>query len=405
MAQEVGRPAGPRTATGCVLALGALVGGLVLVPPAAAAPRERAGCSPHARILHSPRVGSREVQVKAVNDRGDVVGFADSSVPGRRATHAILWRHGRTARAVDLGVLPGYSASEAYGVNNHRVVFGMLYDKRDRTVPFRWAAGVMTILTDPGGRVRQAEVSQRNAINDLGQIAATLVVAGQRQAVRWSPDGRAELLSPLPGHTWTDAFGINEDGVVSGWSRLLPSDDGQENPVVWEASGQVVPLQTVPDRADGIAEATNASGLTVGYLGNDGTDGIPGVPNTDPERDNAVVWTSRTSAPLFLGRPARVHDVAELTDVNDRGQAIGMAGHLTDTGFIAARARIWRPGWTSLRRLPLPAAARRSRVVVAELNDINNRGDVVGNVYGLAATDYSALRRIDPVLWRCPFGR
>ena len=44
-------------------------------------------------------------------------------------------------------------------------------------------------------------------------------------------------------------------------------------------------------------------------------------------------------------------------------------------------------------------------MVVTNLNDINNRGDIVGNVYGLAAKDFSALRRIDPVLWTCPFGR
>ena len=52
---------------------------------------------------------------------------------------------------------------------------------------------------------------------------------------------------------------------------------------VWGPGGRelraldaVVPLRTVPGRADGIAQATNASGLTVGYLGNQ-TD-------TEPER-------------------------------------------------------------------------------------------------------------------------
>ena len=103
--------------------------------------------------------------------------------------------------------------------------------------------------------------------------------------------------------------------------------------MLWDASGKVVALKTAPGRADGIAEATNRSGLTVGYLGNLGTDGMPGVPNTDPERDNAVVWQSRTAAPRLLGRPAPVHVIAELVDVNDSGQAAGMSGTLTNTGF------------------------------------------------------------------------
>lgn len=42
--------------------------------------------------------------------------------------------------------------------------------------------------------------------------------------------------------------------------------------------------------------------------------------------------------------------------------------------------------------------------VVTGLNDIDVRGAIVGNVYGLAAKDDGALRRIDPVLWRCAFG-
>jgi hypothetical protein len=42
--------------------------------------------------------------------------------------------------------------------------------------------------------------------------------------------------------------------------------------------------------------------------------------------------------------------------------------------------------------------------VVAALNDINNRGDIVGNLYGVASKDYASLRRIDPVLWTCQFG-
>ena len=280
--------------------------------------------------------------------------------------HAILWKGGKVEGAVDLGVLPGYVSSEAYGVNNDRVVFGLLYDKKDRTFPFRWEDGRMTVLKGPNGRRQQADVSQRNTINDRGQMVATLIVAGQRQAVRWSPDGKATLLPALPGHTWTDAFGINSDGVVSGWSRKLPNDDGEENPVLWDASGKVVPLKTAPGRADGIAEATNRSGLTVGYLGNLGTDGIPGVPNTDPERDNAVVWQSRTARPRLLGRPAPVHFIAELVDVNDRGQAAGMSGNLTNTGFAAVEPRIWRTGWTSLRPLAIPAAAQKSRVVVTD---------------------------------------
>ena len=362
-------------------------------PPAADA-AGAAACSASMSVLKSPLVGSREVQAKALNDRGDVVGFADA----RDGTdHAILWKGGRVARAVDLGVLPGYVSSEAYGVNNDRVVFGLLYDNSERTFPFRWEDGRMTVLRGPDGRRQQADVPDRNALNERGEIAATLISAGRRRAVRWTREGKATFLPALPGHAWTNAWSIGKDGVVSGWSRKLPNDDGENNPVIWTKSGKVIPMKTAPGRADGAAEATNRSGLTVGYLGNLGTD-------TDPENDQAAVWRTRTAEPRLIGRTG-AYAYAELVDVNERGQAAGMAGTFTKDLFPVVKPAIWRTGWADLRTLPVPAASRAHRVVSTQLNDINAHGAIVGDVYGLAGKAYSALRRVYPVRWTCPFGR
>ena len=395
-----------RTRRPCAVGAVALAASLLAVTSASGTRAAETACSPSATILESPRAHSLEVQAKGINDRGDVVGFADAN-GGKSPGHAILWKGGKAADAIDLGVLSGYVASEAYGVNARRVVFGLLYDKKERAVPFRWANGHMAVLKGPNGRLVFTDnpgSGGRNAINSKGETAWTVIIHGNRRAMRWTPDGKASFLPALPGHTWTDAFGINDNGIVSGWSRKLPNEDGEENPVLWDASGKVIPLKIAPGRADGIAEATNSSGLTVGYLGNAGTDGMPGVPNTDPERDNAVVWQSRSAEPRLLGPPAPVHFIAELVDVNDRGQAAGMAGTMTNKGFGLARPLIWRTGWTSLKPIRIPSVSQKSNpVVIAALTDINNRGDIVGTVYGLAAKNYSALRRIDPVLWTCQF--
>jgi len=238
----------------------------------------------------------------------------------------------------------------------------------------------------------------RNAINSRGEMAWTMVVGGDRRAVRWAPNGKATYLPALPGHAWTDGFGINDDGIVSGWSRKLPNDDGAENPVLWTRSGKVIPLKTARGQADGIAEATNDAGMTVGYLGNQS--------KTEPEMDQFAVWRTRAAAPQLMG-PLRPNLIAEFVDVNDRGQAIGMTGTQNPrTGFISpARAIIWRTGWAAVRPLAVPAASRRANpFVVPALNDINARGAIVGNVYGLAGETYSDLRRIDPVVWTCAFG-
>ena len=358
----------------------------------AAAPAE--ACPPATSILKSPRTGSKEVQAKALNDRGDVVGFADGR-DGR--FRAILWKRGMGARAVVLGVLPGYVSSEAYGINNRRVVFGLLYDRRERTFPFRWKNGRMRMLRAPNGRVEPIDVPDRNAINERGEIAGTLLSGGRRRAVRWTATGKATFLPPLPGHTWTNAWSIGPDGTVSGWSRRLPDEDGENNPVIWTRSGAVTALGTVAGRADGAAEATNRSGLTVGYLGNLGTD-------TDPENDHAAVWPTATAGPQLLDRVRPQHTGGELVDVNDRGQAAGMSGIFGPSGFPQAGPAIWRIGWPGLRGLPVPRATRGHRVVSTQLNDINARGAIVGDVFGLSAAAFDKLQRVYPVLWTCPFG-
>jgi hypothetical protein len=84
---------------------------------------------------------------------------------------------------------------------------------------------------------------------------------------------------------------------------------------------------------------------------------------------------------------------------------VGGSGRFTKNGFPVAHGVIWRPGWKRLRTLPVPAASRVNRVLVTAVGDVNARGAIVGNVYGLSAPAYSKLRRIDPVLWTCAFGR
>lgn len=376
----------------------ALAASLLAVASAGAARAAQGACSPSATILQSPRAGSWEVQAKAINDRGDVVGFADS---GRGTpVHAILWKGGTRAGALDLGLLPGYVSSEAYGVNDDRVVFGLLYDRRERAVPFRWKNGRMVVLRGPNGRLLYTDNPQSggsNAINSRGEMTWTMVVNGKRRAVRWTPAGKATFLPALPGHAWTDAFTINDDGVVSGWSARISNKIGEENPVLWDASGKVVPLQTVPGRSDGIAMATNSAGLTVGVLGNLGTD-------KDPESDQAAVWRTRAAAPQLLG-PRAPYVTTEFVDVNDRGQAAGLTASLdSKTGFPQGKPMIWQTGWPRIRPLAVPAASRAaSPIVVPSLNDINERGAIVGTVYGATKKSYASVRRIDPVLWTCAF--
>ena len=205
------------------------------------------------------------------------------------------------------------------------------------------------------GRIQQADVPDRNTINERGEMTATLLIGGNRRAVRWTPAGKASFLPALPGHTWTNVWSINDNGIVSGWSRKQPTDDGENNPVIWDASGKVIPLKTSPVRADGAAEATNRSGLSVGYLGNLGTDGVLGVKKHDPSAKRRRLEIARgTTAPVW-DRPRRPTPSLDWVDVNDKGpKRRGMSAHPTNTGFSLSAPRIWRTAAATLKPIPVP---------------------------------------------------
>jgi hypothetical protein len=102
--------------------------------------------------------------------------------------------------------------------------------------------------------------------------------------------------------------------------------------------------------------------------------------------------------------------VEEFAVPSDLDGVRGLARRVLEHGarvrhFPVVEPAIWRTGWADLRTLRVPAASRAHRVVATQLNDINARGSIVGDVYGLAAKDFSKLQRVYPVLWTCPFGR
>ena len=378
-----------------ISALAVLVG--TMTGSAAATSKLATACTPSTSILKSPRAGSKEVQAKALNDRGDVVGFSDGA-DGTYPRDHVEGREGRGRRSTS-GVLPGYVSSEAYGVTNDRVVFGLLFDRKERTFPFRWMNGRMTVLRAPNGSIQQMAVPNRNAINERGEMAGTLLVAGNRRAVRWTRNGKAAFLHGLPGHAWTNVWSINRNGIVSGWSRTLPSEDGENNPVLWDASGKVVALKTAPGRADGAAEATNRSGLTVGYLGTFRTDG-------GPESDQAAVWRTRTAEPQLMGptTPLRLRGARRRQRPWTGRRHVGRVHEErlpSSPSPRSGRRDLHACGPSPSPPRPVERTASSSRSSTTS----TPAATIVGNVFGLAAADFGALRRIDAVLWTCAFDR
>lgn len=114
----------------------------------------------------------------AINQRGDVVGFAgDPAFPDGDYLHAFIWT--KRDGIQPLGALPGHVHSEAYGINERRQVVGISCDANFADCSgFIWENGVMTNLNDVKAPGYNGHLEHAKDINDGGEITGRAFVPG-----------------------------------------------------------------------------------------------------------------------------------------------------------------------------------------------------------------------------------
>jgi probable HAF family extracellular repeat protein len=104
----------------------------------------------------------------AINEQGDVVGFANTLPGPGFSLHAFFWSH-MGGSPIDLGVLyAGDSVSEALGINGRDQVVGLSCGGNG-CHGFLWQDGVMTDLNELSPNYNGV-IEDAQDINDLGQI-------------------------------------------------------------------------------------------------------------------------------------------------------------------------------------------------------------------------------------------
>jgi uncharacterized repeat protein (TIGR01451 family) len=158
---------------------------------------------------------------QGINNHGQVVGatFAvyDPPVPGHAGQgRAALWRDGEV---LDLGVAPGYSASEANAVNDAGDVVGQSLESPGYREGFRWRAGAFR-------RIRTLN-STITAINTPGMVVGTAtdyLGHGSYRSMGWwwnSDDAGLPFTNQFAGEgsSFLDtANALNDAGQVAGVS-------------------------------------------------------------------------------------------------------------------------------------------------------------------------------------------
>jgi probable HAF family extracellular repeat protein len=254
-----------------------------------------------------------------INDRGEAVGMAETSVPDPDGEDLCGFGTGLTCR------------------------------------PFLWQNGHMSALPTLGGNNGQAsDINNRGQIAGTAQTTVTDSGCPPKQTmlpVLWE-EGKAQPLPTVGSDPDGVAFAINDQGQAVGDSGICA---GAIHAVLWE-NGTAFPL---PDLGTGaIAQGINNQGQIVGTVG-----------SPDGTTQYAALW--QNGAITNLG--TLPEDFAALaTGINNRGQVVGST---LDSGFNWSHGFIWQDGvMTDLNTL-FPAS---SNLFATMANKINERGQISG---------------------------
>ena len=136
-------------------------------------------------------LGGASSQATGINDKGQIVGFADTTPDGTGTSqsHAFLWTPGGTdgvasnPQMKDLGLFVDGTYSQAAGINNAGQIVGVA-DYQSHDYAFLWDSvngmrGLNTLdatATYTVSPLNSASITSASAINNQGEIVATLVI-------------------------------------------------------------------------------------------------------------------------------------------------------------------------------------------------------------------------------------
>ncbi len=167
-------------------------------------------------------LGGKYSYASAISSRNWIVG---SSMTADYTWHAFLYRDGQM---IDLGTLGGHS-SYANDVNDRGQITGTIEMSDGRSRAFIWEDGTMRDV----GVAHFGDAGQNGiqAVSSSGlAVGSGRFTPGLESAAIWSADGSVYDLGGLPGAVRSQAFGINNKGVVVGFSAT----DAEFQAVIWK---------------------------------------------------------------------------------------------------------------------------------------------------------------------------
>jgi hypothetical protein len=241
----------------------------------------------------------------------------------------------------DLGPLdPGMESTNGYINSRGQVSFTMSQSPFTTAEVALWSPSAPnaldgTVVTLP--MLANAVSSVTGQINTNGQITGTCYYAnGLTDAFLWTPSvkngavGRIENLGTLPGGTYSEGYGLNDAGEVSGASDYQGAPTGVNglpyaNATIWKAGKPTI----LPTGGYGIGYAINRSGQVAAYgeFAGGTYQGCLWTPSS-PDGTSGTVTSISQEGSAYAGSGVAF-------SLNDAGVTVGYYFNgTTDNGFI-----------------------------------------------------------------------
>ena len=315
--------------------------------------------APHYSVTDMGNLGGDESVAYALNDRGQIVGGADTGVRGQDGefdTFVFLWSGGTKHK---ISALPGRHYYAA-GIDDRGQIVGA-YSARPQSgtfTPFLYANGKMRLLGALPRSGGALAISEAYAINGSGLV----VGLSNGQAFSWQ-NGRMRGLPMPPRFTTTTAFAANDRGQIVGSGVGPGGTFFRSHALLWQGR-RVTDLGTLPGFGDTEAHGINARGQVVGWTNQRRAGGS--------SLFRAFLWQSGKMRDL--GTPPGIRDT-RANAINDRGDVVGrLVGRVVRKSN--ERATLWHAGRVYNLNDLIP---RNTGWILQEAVALNNTGWIIGN--------------------------
>jgi probable HAF family extracellular repeat protein len=218
------------------------------------------------------------------------------------------------------------------------------------------------------GELQEAGATFARGLNYRGQVVGDsgAVDGAGASAFAWKTGGVIRALGVLSGGDYSQAFGVNDQGLIVGSSN----SSSTVRAVVWSLGGRTEEIGALPGDDASQALGVNSRGQVVGY-------------SSGPLGTHAFLWTRQQGMQNLRGLPGS--NYTQAVGINDSGEVVGTSG---------AHAVLWVSGHPVLDLGTLPGDHMSYGAAINNLEQVVGSSGRSHRVHGFVWTRKGGMRDV-----------